>query len=208
MISSKVLTIILLIFVAIFVIALSIYLWPKIKAKLSGVAKKPKKQKDGKQFVLEKTEEPRPTVEPNIGEELMPMPDDTYKEEELASIKEFLKMPPKKERSMGDDEIPQAPRRPLARRMEIDRQNMKLEQERKEYGYDNKPLPSLDDINDDNLWNDDLSKRLYLDDRKDDAPVNPYMARSKKEKSLKEELDTLSPEMKKILLADILKKKG
>ena len=204
----KTLVVILIVLVAVFVIALSLFLWPKIKARLTGLVRKDKKVKEEKQFNLEKAEETPPP--PSIEDEPNEFPDAAYQEEELASIKEFLKLPPKKELSMGDDELAPAPtaRRPMARRMDIDRQNYQLEKERRDLGFENKPLPSLDDINDDNLWNDDLAKRLYLDDRKDDpGPVNPYLQRSQREKSFKEEFDNLSPEMKKILLADILKKK-
>ncbi len=205
-----ILTILLIIFIAVFVVSTFLYFWPKIKAFI--VNRKGKKKVDKeKHFELDKREVPDTPAEPMTHDEPPHIePSEQEKIEELSSIKEFLKMPPKKEASMVED-MPLPSRRvpgSIARRSDIERQRQELERQRQEIG--DYKLPSINDLDDNDLWDDDLAKRLYIDDRRgDEIQKNPFdiTLRGPKEATLRQELSNLSPEMKKILISDLLKKK-
>lgn len=187
------LTILLIVFVIVFVISFGFFIVPKIKPFFAKFKKTKKEDKEKETYIVDKNDK----VEDNATEQ------PPEKDIEVASIKEFLKLPPEKELTI-DQSGSSIERQPLQTRPRM--RGFEPGDIAKNVGQDSGFLPSVAD--NDTLWDDDLAKRLYLDERPP-QPVSPYeVYRRENKQKTNDQFRNLSPEMKKVLLSDLLKKKN
>lgn len=218
-------TILMIIFSLVLVLALILYFLPNIKKFSDKLKNKPiKKDKKAKKNKKDDYEDmviyrgDANAEDNNVSldaEQPQQELDRTAQlEKELDSIKNYLKIPPP-ESGMNGDTIPinTNPMQPnmgwdVGRNGNNNVPQWPFNNDSSNMQDYNRPLPSIDELYEEKLWDDDLAKRLYIDDQlgQKRMPYNPYLV--KKEKSIKDELSNLSPEMKKILISDLLKKKN
>ena len=216
-------TILMIVFSVVLVVALILYFWPvfrkmssKNNEKKSKKDKKIKKSKkdDYDDMVIYRGDANAENNKVGLEEEPAPELDKTAQlEKELDSIKNYLKIPPPESAMNGEISVnnnqninPYA--NPWGMTMPPQQNNNPWMMINDNYDNSQIRLPSLEERYEEKLWDDDLSKRLYIDDQLEEKPqpYNPYLVR--REKSIKDELSNLSPQMKKILISDMLKKKN
>lgn len=215
-------TILMIIFSVVLVVALILYFWPIFKKKSSkDGAKKSKKDKkapknkkdDYEDMVIYRGDANAENNKVGLEEPAPELDKTAQLEKELDSIKNYLKIPPPESAMNGDINNNQNNNQysnPWGMMMPPQQNNNSWGISFDNENYDNSQirLPSLEERYEEKLWDDDLSKRLYIDDQLEEKPqpYNPYLVR--REKSVKDELSNLSPQMKKILISDMLKKKN
>ena len=215
-------TILMIIFSVVLVVALILYFWPIFKKKSSKDGAKnskkdkkaPKNKKDDyEDMVIYRGDANAENNKVGLEEPAPELDKTAQLEKELDSIKNYLKIPPPESAMNGDINNNQNNNQysnPWGMMMPPQQNNNSWGISFDNENYDNSQirLPSLEERYEEKLWDDDLSKRLYIDDQLEEKPqpYNPYLVR--REKSVKDELSNLSPQMKKILISDMLKKKN